>query len=71
MSGAPWVVLIAVVVVAWWYVDLRFRPMKKCPACKGARTRPGTLLAGTYGYCTRCGGKGEVRRWGAPREVRR
>lgn len=47
-----------------WYLDLLRRPNKDCPSCGGSeKDRRGSR----WGTCRRCGGKGYVRRIGAPR----
>jgi DnaJ-class molecular chaperone len=60
------VVIIALVIAAGWWVDIRVHPFRRCPKCNGKRRNPGSGSS-HWGYCSRCGGKGEVRRFGAPR----
>jgi hypothetical protein len=64
-----YIVLGAAAAVSAWYVDVHLRPWKPCPSCNG-RTRTRGSRPAAYGKfrCRRCGGKGEVRRWGAPGE---
>ena len=65
VSGAEFVVLAgAVAGVAWW-VDVARRPIRRCPSCKGTKRNTGNSTSLTWGTCRRCGGKGEVRRFGA------
>lgn len=66
MSGAVVVVIIvAVVVIAWW-VDVQRHPIRRCPSCKGTKRNTGNTTSLRWGTCRRCGGKGELRRPGAP-----
>ena len=59
------VVIVALVIAAGWWVDIRVHPFRRCPKCNGKRRNPGSG-SWSWGYCRLCGGRGEVRRWGAP-----
>jgi DnaJ-class molecular chaperone len=59
------VVIIALVIAGAWWVDMRVHPFRRCPKCDGRRRNPGSSKT-YWGYCSRCGGRGEVRRFGAP-----
>jgi DnaJ-class molecular chaperone len=61
------VVIIALVIAAGWWVDLRLHPFRRCPRCNGRRRNEGSTNS-HWGYCRRCGGRGEVRRFGAREE---
>jgi DnaJ-class molecular chaperone len=63
------ILLAALVTAGGWYIDVRWHPWRPCPSC-GGRTRNKGSRPAAYGKhnCRRCGGKGEVRRWGAPGE---
>lgn len=64
MNPAEAALLIAAVLVTAWYVDVRWHPWRKCPACGGTRKNKGSDSR-TWGDCGRCGKTGQVRRWGA------
>lgn len=65
MSGAEVVVVVgAVAAVAWW-VDVHRRPIRRCPSCNGTKRNTGSSTSIRWGTCRKCGGKGEVRRFGA------
>lgn len=66
VSGAEVVVLAAAVAVAAWWVDVQRHPVRRCPSCNGSKRNSGN--AKRWGTCRRCGGTGEVRRFGARRE---
>jgi DnaJ-class molecular chaperone len=66
MSGAGIVVIVAIVVIAGWWLDVRRHPIRRCPSCNGSKRN--TSNSQRWGTCRRCGGKGEVRRFGAPGE---
>jgi hypothetical protein len=60
--GVILVVIVAVVFVYWW-ATVRHHPIRKCPSCKGGKKNAGSNEE-RWGLCGRCGGKGEVRRFG-------
>jgi hypothetical protein len=61
------VVLIgAAIVVAWW-LSVQHHPIRRCPSCKGSKKNAGSTSE-RWGTCRRCGGKGEVRRFGASKQ---
>ena len=55
------VVIVALVIAAGWWVDIRVHPFRRCPKCNGKRRNPGSGSS-HWGYCSRCGGRGR----GAP-----
>jgi DnaJ-class molecular chaperone len=59
------VLLVVAVVVVGWLVDVRRRPIRRCPSCNGTKKNSSGSI---WGPCRRCGGKGEVRRFGAPKQ---
>jgi len=59
-----WAVLIALFLLGWWIRDVRRHPVRPCPSCGGSKRNAGSRST-AWGICGRCGGKGEVRRWGA------
>jgi hypothetical protein len=63
VSGAEVVVLAAAIAVTAWWVDVQRHPIRRCPSCNGSKRNSGN--AKRWGTCRRCGGKGEVRRFGA------
>lgn len=60
------VALAVIVVFVAWRVEVRLHPIRRCPACNGSKKNPGSNSQ-RWGTCSRCSGKGEVRRWGAPK----
>lgn len=56
--------LIAGALVAWWLIDVRLHPWRKCPSCGGDRKNAGSD-GERWGDCRRCGTSGNVRRFGA------
>jgi hypothetical protein len=58
-------VLIAAAIVVVWWLDVQRHPIRRCPACNGTKKNSGST-AERWGNCGRCGGKGHVRRFGAP-----
>jgi hypothetical protein len=56
------VIIIGVILLAWWGT-VRRHPIRKCPSCKGSKKNAGSTSE-RWGLCGRCGGKGEVRRFG-------
>lgn len=64
---AVYVVLAVVVVVAWWQVDVRRHPTRRCPRCHGRKVNAGSTRL-KWGECSRCAGTGHVRRIGARRQ---
>ena len=67
MTPALAVLAVAAVVVAGWYVDVRWHPVRRCPSCGGSKKNWGSDTR-RWGTCRRCGGRGDVRRFGAGRE---
>jgi DnaJ-class molecular chaperone len=65
VSATAVVVIVAVVVIIGWWVDVQRRPIRRCPSCNGSKKNAGSSSL-RWGTCRRCGGKGEVRRRGAP-----
>jgi hypothetical protein len=61
-SGA--LVLIAVAILVGWWFSVQRHPVRRCPSCKGSKKNAGSTSL-RWGACGRCGGKGEVRRFGA------
>ena len=64
MSGAGVVVLVFIVAIVLWWFDVQRHPIRRCPSCRGSKKNLGST-ARRWGTCGRCGGKGEVRRFGA------
>jgi hypothetical protein len=62
-----WVLAIGAVAGVWWLFDVRWHPVRPCPRCSGSGRNWGSDPR-AWGICRRCGGKREVRRWGAGRE---
>jgi DnaJ-class molecular chaperone len=58
------VVIIVVVVAALWWSTMQRHPIRVCPSCKGSKKNSGSTDQ-RWGTCRRCGGKGEVRRFGS------
>lgn len=48
-----------------YYVSLRVHPFAPCRRCRGRRGRNRGSTARVWGYCRKCGGKGERLRLGA------
>jgi hypothetical protein len=57
------VVLVVIVVIALWWFDVQRHPIRRCPSCKGTKKNAGSSSL-RWGTCRRCGGKGEVPRFG-------
>ena len=62
---AGFVLIVAIIVIALWQFDVRRHPVRRCPTCKGTMRTAGSSKS-RWGYCRRCGGTGEVRRFGTP-----
>jgi len=62
MNGGGFLIIIAAVVIFVWWLDVHRRPIRQCPACNGSKRNSG---GERWGSCRRCGGSGEVRRFGA------
>ena len=58
------VVLIAAVIVGLWWFTVQRHPIRRCPSCKGSKKNAGSNDQ-RWGICRRCGGKGEIRRFGS------
>jgi DnaJ-class molecular chaperone len=56
----------AIAITVWW-IDVRLHPIRRCPWCHGSKHNVGS---GTrrWGTCPRCGGEGEVRRFGGGKD---
>ncbi|WP_143030041.1 hypothetical protein [Pseudonocardia oroxyli] len=65
MSGATMVVVLVVVLVLGYVVSVFLHPFKVCPSCKGSPRSYGSIYTKSFRNCTRCGGSGRVRRFGA------
>lgn len=63
MSGLPWVLLIALLLLGGWGLSVRLYPWKTCRACGGRGRIQGG--GGIHRDCGKCGAKGRVRRFGA------
>ena len=63
MSGTGILLLIAIIAVAIWWIELRIHPIRRCPSCGG--TKRNSSNPERWGKCRRCGGTGEIRRFGA------
>lgn len=61
-------VIIVIIAVVYWAYHVRRYPIRRCPACKGTKKNTGNASSLRWGVCGKCGGKGEVRRFGAPRQ---
>ena len=64
MNGAEAVLIVAVIVVAGWWIDVQRHPARTCPSCKGSKKNAGSNSR-HWGTCRRCKGKGRVPRFGA------
>ena len=64
------VVLLALAAIGLYYFwrrsDVRRHPFRPCPRCGGKRRNAGSSDR-RFGLCRRCGGRGAVPRYGAPR----
>jgi len=61
------VIIIALAAAGLWWLEVHIHPVRRCPRCNGIRYGHGGT-APRWGPCRRCGGKGFVRRFGAPGE---
>ena len=50
---------------AWWLASRWLWPYRPCPRCQGHRGRNAGSTASRWGKCPRCGGSGELMRFGA------
>jgi hypothetical protein len=64
VTGSGLLALVALVVLVGWWLSVERHPYRQCPACKGGRKNAGSS-SGRWGVCGRCGGRGNVRRFGA------
>jgi hypothetical protein len=64
MSGSAVLLLIAILVLGIWWFSVARHPIRRCPRCKGGKKNAGSTSE-RWGLCGRCGGKGEVRRFGS------
>ena len=60
---AGYVLIIAIIVAGIWWIDVRRHPVRRCPACNGTK-RNGGSSESRWGRCRKCGGTGEIRRFG-------
>ena len=45
------VIIIALVIAAIWWADMRLHPFRRCPKCNGKRRNPGSSNS-HWGYCS-------------------
>jgi hypothetical protein len=57
----------AVVAWGWWRLSLRLWPYAPCRWCGGRRGRNAGSTGQRWGRCSRCGGSGQRKRFGARR----
>lgn len=63
MNGTGILVILVIIAVGAWWIDLRIHPIRRCPSCGGSKRN--ATNAKRWGPCRRCGGKGEIQRFGA------
>jgi len=57
--------LLSAVVLAGYLFSVRVHPLRKCPVCKMSGRHFGGVFKGNYRRCRKCGGSGQLDRWGA------
>ena len=62
-----WIVIAVIGAYYLWRLDVRHHPYRPCPRCGGKRMNAGSS-ASRWGLCRKCGGRGAVRRYGAPHD---
>jgi hypothetical protein len=62
------IVLIALCLGAYYLIERQLHPIRRCPSCRGSKRN--TTNPERWGICRRCGGKGELPRWGTERRRR-
>jgi DnaJ-class molecular chaperone len=67
VTGAEVILIVGAGAVTVWWVDVRLRPIRRCPSCNGSKRSRGSSEQ-RWGTCRRCKGTGEVRRFGARKE---
>jgi DnaJ-class molecular chaperone len=67
MNGSEVVVIVGAVAVTAWWLNVQRHPIRRCPSCNGSKRNAGSN-SDRWGNCRRCGGKGELRRFGARRQ---
>jgi hypothetical protein len=63
----PLVLLVVLVAVLFggYLFSLRVHPLRRCPACKMSGRHFASVFKTTYRRCRKCGGAGQLDRWGA------
>ncbi len=68
MSAVLLILIVAAGAWIYWRFDVRQHPYRPCSRCNGKRTNAGSTSR-AWGLCRKCGGRGSVRRLGAPKEL--
>lgn len=64
-SGWLMIVILLGVLILGYVVSVILHPNKLCPSCKGSPRSYGSIYTKSFRLCSRCGGSGRVRRFGA------
>jgi DnaJ-class molecular chaperone len=57
-------ILILIIVAVGYFVSLRLHPLRKCPRCNMSGRHFGSIYTGSYRRCSKCGGRGQLDRFG-------
>jgi len=64
-NGLTVLLVIGAVLVGGYFLSVLLHPLKVCPTCKGSPRSYGSVYTKSFRNCSRCGGSGRVRRFGA------
>jgi DnaJ-class molecular chaperone len=59
------IIIICVVAGLGYYLSLKSHPWTKCKQCDGKGRFYHKSFTGAFGLCSKCGGNGREKRWGA------
>jgi hypothetical protein len=59
------IIIICIIVFIVYYVSLKSHPYTKCKACDGKGKFNHKTFTGAIGLCSKCGGNGREKRFGA------
>ncbi|MGD9986712.1 hypothetical protein [Pseudonocardia sp.] len=64
-SGWLTIVILLFIAGGGYGLSVLLHPYKHCPTCKGSPRSYGAIYTKSFRLCSRCGGSGRVRRFGA------
>lgn len=59
-----WIFIVATLLVLYLFWDRARHPRKYCRSCRGTGRKRSWVSGRAFGECRRCGGTGELRRFG-------